>query len=235
MMMKKTLNTLISSLAISAVVMGCSQAQTNSAFDITEIATFDKPWSMAFLPDGRILVAEKKGRLAIVGQDGADYGSVSGLPEVDHGGQGGFGDVRLHPDFATNGLLYVSYAEGAPGGTRGAAVARGRLELSDNGGTLADVEVIWRQYPKVVGRGHYGHRIAFDDDGYLWISSGDRQKFTPAQDMQSTIGKIVRLNDDGSVPEDNPFVDYFKTSMRLSTTRVFTRRSGRLGIATRSV
>jgi glucose/arabinose dehydrogenase len=74
---------------------------------------------------------------------------------------------------------------------------------------LSDVEVIWRQYPKVVGRGHYGHRLLFDDDGYLWISSGDRQKFTPAQDMQSTIGKILRLNDDGSVPDDNPFVNYY--------------------------
>ena len=87
-------------------------------------------------------------------------------------------------------------------------VARGVLTLTDRRGVLSDVEIIWRQYPKMVGFGHYGHRIAFDDDGYLWISSGDRQKFTPAQDMQSNVGKILRLHDDGSIPEDNPFVDY---------------------------
>ena len=81
--------------------------------------------------------------------------------------------------------------------------------MTERGGKLSELEVIWRQYPKVFDDGHYGHRIAFDDDGYLWISSGDRQKFTPSQDMQSNIGKIVRLHDDGSVPKDNPFVDYF--------------------------
>jgi glucose/arabinose dehydrogenase len=86
-------------------------------------------------------------------------------------------------------------------------VARARLELGANGGELRDLEVIWRQTPKVDGGGHYAHRIAFGPDGHLWISSGDRQKFDPAQDMQSTMGKIVRLNDDGSVPDDNPFAD----------------------------
>ena len=102
-----------------------------------------------------------------------------------------------------------AFAEPGIANTRGAAVARGRLEEIDERWYLSDLEVIWRQYPKVVGRGHYGHRLLFDDDGYLWISSGDRQKFTPSQDMQSTIGKIVRLNDDGTVPGDNPFVDYY--------------------------
>lgn len=194
-------------VTIVLLAMACSQAQTTAPFDINPIASFDDPWAMAFLPDGRILVSEKKGRLAIVGQDGQSFGSVRGLPDVDYGGQGGFGDVVLHPDFDENGLVYLSYVEGGPGGTRGAAVARGVLTLPSRSGTLADVEVIWRQYPKVVGYGHYGHRIAFGD-GYLWISSGDRQKFTPSQDMQSSIGKIVRLHDDGAVPRDNPFVDY---------------------------
>ncbi len=198
-------------LTIVAIVsaMGISQVRAELPFDITPITSFDEPWAMAFLPDGRILVAEQKGRLAIVGQDGESFRSPRGLPDVDYGGQGGFGDVVLHPDFETNGLVYLSYAEGGPGGTRGAAVARGVLSLSERGGTLSDVEVVWRQYPKVVGYGHYGHRIAFDDDGYLWITSGDRQKFTPSQDMQSNIGKVVRLHDDGLVPDDNPFVDYF--------------------------
>ena len=130
------------------------------------------------------------------------------MPDVAYGGQGGLGDVALHPDFADNGIVYLSYAEAGVGGTRGAAVTRAVLNLTDRGGFLSDAEVIWRQYPKLQGFGHYGHRLLFDNDGYLWISSGDRQKFTPAQDMQSNIGKILRLDDDGGIPADNPFVDY---------------------------
>ena len=203
--MKKVLTILLSVFTIA-----CSQAETAQPFDVETIATFEEPWAMAFLPDDRLLVAEKKGHIRILSLDGTMHGEVAGLPEVDYGGQGGFGDVVLHPDFASNGLLYFSYVEGAPGGTRGAVVARGLLALSDDGAALSDIEVIWRQYPKVVGFGHYAHRIAFDDEGYLWIASGDRQKFTPAQDMQSNLGKIVRLHDDGSIPDDNPFVDYYK-------------------------
>jgi len=201
--MTKLPTILIFVLAITSV-----QAQDVAPFDITEITQFDEPWSMAFLPDGRMLVAEKKGRLQLVGQDGQSFGSVGGIPDVDYRGHGGFGDVVLHPDFEENGLVYLSYVESAVGDTRGAAVTRGVLTLTERGGSLSDLEVVWRQYPKMVGSGHYGHRIAFDDDGYLWISSGDRQKFTPSQDMQSNVGKIVRLHDDGSIPADNPFVDY---------------------------
>ena len=185
------------------------QAQDEFPFDVTEITSFDEPWSMAFLPDGRILVTEKKGNLQLVGQDGQSYGRVQGVPDVDYSGQGGFGDVVLHPDFENNGLVYLSYAEAGVADTRGAAVARAKLTVTDRRATLSDMEVVWRQYPKRLNDGHYGHRIAFDDDGYLWISSGDRQKFTPSQDMQSTIGKVVRLHDDGSVPTDNPFVDLY--------------------------
>ncbi|MBT5218571.1 MAG: PQQ-dependent sugar dehydrogenase [Woeseia sp.] len=203
MMMKKLLT-----ISICVFAMASSQAQTRLPFDVTHITTFDEPWAMAFLPDGRILVTEKKGSLQIVGQDGESFRDVRGLPDVDYGGQGGFADVVLHPDFETNGFVYVSYAEGGAGATRGAAVARGVLTLAEQGGTLSDVAVIWRQYPKVIGYGHYGHRMVFDDEGYLWISSGDRQKFTPAQDMQSNIGKVLRLHDDGSIPPDNPFVNY---------------------------
>jgi glucose/arabinose dehydrogenase len=193
---------------LSLFVMTCAQAQSDLPFEVEAITSFDEPWAMTFLPDGRMLVTEKKGNLLIVTQIGQKTRPVSGVPDVDYGGQGGLGDVVLHPDFAENGLVYLSYAEAGRSGTRGAAVARGVLNDTDRP-YLSDVEVIWRQYPKVVGRGHYGHRLLFDDDGYLWISSGDRQKFTPAQDMQSTIGKILRLNDDGSVPDDNPFVDYY--------------------------
>ena len=202
--MTRFLTLLVAVLATSAVL-----AQDNYPFDVTEITSFDEPWAMAFLPDGRILVTEKKGLLRLVGRDGQSFGVIRGMPDVDYFGQGGLGDVVLHPDFEDNNLVYISYAEGGVGGTRGAAVARGTLELTGRGGMLHDFEVVWRQYPKQVGFGHYGHRIAFGADGYLWISSGDRQKFTPSQDMQSNIGKVVRLHDDGSVPEDNPFVDYY--------------------------
>ena len=170
-------------------------------------ATFDEPWAMTFLPDGRLLVTEKKGKLKLHAIGGAT-GEVLGVPKVAYGGQGGLGDVVLHPNYAKNGLVYLSYAEAGDGGNRGAAVARGKLTLDDEGGgRLSNVTVIWRQVPKVDGAGHYGHRIAFGPDGHLWISSGERQKFDPAQDMKSNLGKIVRLNDDGSVPEDNPFAD----------------------------
>lgn len=201
--MKKFLAT-----AFLALVMTSACAETDLPFTVTEITNFDEPWAMTFLPDGRMLVAEKKGRLQLVGQDGKVFGSIRGIPDVDYFGQGGLGDIVLHPDFENNQLVYLSYVEGAVGRTRGAAVARGVLKLTQRGGTLSKLEVIWRQYPKLVGYGHYGHRIAFDDEGYLFISSGDRQKFTPAQDMQSNVGKIVRLHDDGSIPNDNPFVDY---------------------------
>lgn len=176
---------------------------------ITEtVADFDRPWSLVFLPDGRLLVTETPGKLFIVTREGDKSSPVTGVPDVDHGGQGGLGDVALHPDFERNALVYLSYAEAGPGGARGAAVARGRLDAGTRRPRLTDVEVIWRQYPKLLGHGHYGHRLLFDGEGYLWITSGDRQKFTPAQDMQTNVGKLLRLNDDGSVPEDNPFVGY---------------------------
>jgi glucose/arabinose dehydrogenase len=173
-------------------------------FETTAIADFDEPWAMAFLPDGRLLVSEKRGALKLFDPEGETF-AIAGVPAVEYGGQGGFGDVVLHPDFADNQLVYFSYAESGDGNAAGAAVARAKLELEANGGRLADMEVIWRQSPKVGGRGHYGHRIAFDEDGYLWISSGERQQFDPAQQMEKNLGKILRLNDDGTVPSDNPF------------------------------
>ncbi len=195
-------------LGIFLLTSTSASAQEDLPFDIKPVTSFDEPWALAFLPDGRLLVTEKKGTLFIVSQDGEKSRPVSGVPDVDYGGQGGLGDVALHPDFTDNGLIYLSYAEAGVGGTRGAAVMRAVLSENDRGGYLSDAEVVWRQYPKVVGYGHYGHRLLFDDEGYLWISSGDRQKFTPAQDMQSNMGKILRLHADGSIPDDNPFVDY---------------------------
>ncbi len=183
-----------------------SANSSGKPFATTEVANFNEPWAMSFLPDGRLLVTEKKGALKLLDVASGKVGDISGVPSVDYGGQGGFGDVVLHPRFASNGMVYISYVEAGDGDTRGGAVARGKLTLDANGGgALADVNVIWRQVPKVDGRGHYGHRIAFGPDGKLWITSGERQKFTPAQDMNSNLGKLVRLNDDGTVPADNPF------------------------------
>ncbi len=190
-------------------MVACATADEDSwPFEATPVAKLDEPWAMTFLPDGRMLVTEKRGRLRIVTQAGEISAPVPGVPEVDYGGQGGLGDIVLHPHFANNGIVYLSYAEAGDGNTRGAAVARATLALhEDGGGELSEVAVIWRQSPKVSGRGHYGHRIAFSADGYLFISSGERQKFAPAQDMQMNLGKIIRLREDGSVPADNPFAD----------------------------
>ena len=175
-------------------------------FNVTTVGQFDEPWALEFLPDGRLLISEAGGTLKLLNADGS-VGDIAGIPEVSHGGQGGFGDVVLHPEFSGNNLIYVSYVEHGSGDTRGAVVARGQLTLAGGGGELEDLEVIWRQVPKVTGRGHFGHRILFGPDSYLWISSGERQKFDPAQDMASNLGKIVRLNADGSIPNDNPFSD----------------------------
>jgi glucose/arabinose dehydrogenase len=194
--------------ALALLIPFVAQAQASLPFKVEPIADFDEPWALALLPDGRMLVTEKKGNLLIVTQQGEIASNVSGVPNVDYGGQGGLGDVALHPQFAQNRLVYLSYAEGGPGGTRGAAVVRGVLDESEDDAQLSNVEIVWRQYPKMFGFGHYGHRLLFDGKGHLWVSSGDRQKFTPAQDMQANLGKLLRLQDDGSTPTDNPFIDY---------------------------
>lgn len=202
--MRKTITLLVGILAAVTSVAD----EESWPFVATPVAKFDEPWAMTFLPDGRLLVTEKAGKLIIATQEGEKSEPVSGVPEVDYGGQGGFGDVVLHPDFANNSLVYISYVEADDTGRRGAVVARAALTLDeDGGGALNDMEVVWRQQNKLTGRGHYGHRIAFSPDGFLFISSGDRQKFDPAQDMRQNVGKIVRLNDDGTVPDDNPFAD----------------------------
>ena len=175
-------------------------------FETTVVADFDEPWAMTFIPGTRYaLVTEKKGKLKLWENEGAVV-DVEGVPTVAYGGQGGLGDVILHPDFANNGYVYLSYAEAGEGGF-GAAVARGKLDLKAAKPALTDVQVIWRQEPKVSGQGHYGHRMAFGPDGMLYISSGERQKFQPAQDLNQNLGKIVRLTDGGMVPSDNPFYD----------------------------
>ncbi len=181
---------------------GGAAARDPLPFRVTETARFNAPWAMAFLPDGRALVTEKAGQLKLWQAQGPVV-TVTGTPTVSHAGQGGLGDVALHPDFARNQLVYLSWAEAAEDG-KGAAVGRARLVEADGNARLEGLEIIWRQTPKVSGNGHFGHRLAFGRDGYLYISSGERQKFDPAQDLAMNLGKIVRLHDDGRVPSDNP-------------------------------
>jgi len=198
-------------LSLAGLVVAACSAHAPPAdvpgksFRVTAVATFQEPWAMTFLPDGRLLVTEKRGTLRLLDVSTRHADNISGVPAVAYGGQGGFGDVILHPAFAQNQVVYLSYAEPGDGGSSGAAVARARLVLTEGGGWLGELAVIWRQVPKVVSGGHWGHRMAFGADGKLWITSSERQQFTPAQDMKSNLGKIVRLNDDGSVPGDNPF------------------------------
>lgn len=159
------------------------------------------PWGLAFLPDGRMLVTERPGRLRIVGTDGTVSPPLDGVPEVYAVGQGGLLDVALHPRFVENRLVYLSYAEAGAGGA-GTALARGRLEE----GGLAGTQVIFRQTPKVEGDHHFGSRVVFAPDGTLFLTLGERNKQDPAQVLTNHLGTIVRLTDDGGVPPDNPFV-----------------------------
>jgi glucose/arabinose dehydrogenase len=207
-------------LACFTLLLVALSARADLPFKVQEVTRFDQPWAMDFLPDGRLLVTEKKGSLFVVDADGAKT-PVGGVPDVDYGGQGGLGDVLVHPDFEKNGYVYLSYAEAGVADTRGAAVARAALNSQGRRPQLEDVEVIWRQYPKLLGRGHYGHRLLIDTDGYLWVTSGDRQKFTPAQDMQANVGKILRLHDDGTVPKDNPFVNYRESDPNVDDEAVY--------------
>ena len=160
------------------------------------------PWGLAFLPDGRMLVTERPGRLRIVAKDGTLSEPIEGVPEVFAHGQGGLLGIALDPNFAANNLVYLAYAEPGEDGTAGTAVARGKL--SDV--SLDDVQVIFRQKPKVKGGNHFGGRLVFAPDGKLFVTLGERFTFQPAQDLSVDLGKIVRINPDGTVPDDNPFV-----------------------------
>jgi glucose/arabinose dehydrogenase len=224
---------------------------------VERLAELEFPWGMESLPDGRLLVTEKPGRLRIV--DGRRVSApVGGVPDVVYRGrddQGGLLDVAVDPDFESNGRVYLSYAEAAEGRiealadtddfrfpavdvsdgiVRGGAVARGRLE----GSTLRDVEVIWRQQPKTLGRGHFSGRLVFAPDGTLFVTSGDRMRFEPAQSRATNLGKVVRINPDGSVPSDNPFTgeddalaEVYSVGHRNVLSAAIEPESGRLVIA----
>jgi glucose/arabinose dehydrogenase len=171
------------------------------------VGTFSEPWAMTFLPDGNLLVTEKPGILYLVHPNDHSKVTISGLPEVAYAGQGGLGDIILHPQYSDNHWIYLSYAEQDETGKKGAVVARAQLYLPAANPKLENLEVIWRQTPKVTGSGHYSHRLAFGPEGHLFITSGERQKQTPAQSWEQNLGKVIRINADGSVPPDNPFQD----------------------------
>jgi aldose sugar dehydrogenase len=173
---------------------------------VVEVQTIAKglehPWSLAVLPDRRMLVTERPGRLRIVSSDGHGAEPLAGVPRVYASGQGGLLDVALSPAFDKDRLIYLSFAESGEGGA-GTAVARGRL--GERG--LENTQVIWRQQPKVSGSNHFGSRIVFRRDGTLFVTLGERFNYSDsAQDLSTTLGKIVRINPDGSAPKDNPFV-----------------------------
>jgi len=173
---------------------------------VTLNTALTNPWGLAFLPDGRILVTQRVGSMLILSADGATVETtVSGLPAVLAEGQGGLLDVALDPDFATDPWVYWTYAEAGTGeetGLAGTAVARGRLI----GSTLQEVSIIYRQVPKVTGTGHYGSRLVFGNDKALFVTLGERQKGKPAQDLATTLGKVIRINRDGTIPSDNPAI-----------------------------
>ena len=179
-------------------------ASIKGALDVQTITKgLEHPWGLAFLPDKRMLVTERPGRLRVVGPDGRLSEPLTGVPQVYASGQGGLLDVALSPTFDKDRLVYLSFAESGEGGA-GTAVARG--QLGDRG--LEKTQVIWRQQPKVSGSNHWGSRIVFRPDGTLFATLGERFNYAErAQDLSTTIGKIVRINPDGSAPRDNPFVN----------------------------
>jgi glucose/arabinose dehydrogenase len=210
--------------ALLLAVAACGSAPTTTAaqtradrpsserpFTVTEVARFTTPWAMDFLPGSGVrmtnaaLVSEKDGRLWVINANTGARQPVAGVPRVKVAGQGGLGDVVAHPGFAGNRRIYLSYAEPGPSGTSGAAVGYGRLVLGQGPPRIAGFKVIWRQQPKVTGDGHFAHRIAFAPDGTLFVSSGDRQKMDPAQDLGSDLGKIVRLTDEGAPVAGGPW------------------------------
>jgi len=177
------------------------ETETGSVQVETVVSGLANPWALAFLPDGRMLVTERPGNLRIVDTENNLSEPLSGVPEVFAQGQGGLLDVAVDPDFETNRRIYLTYAE--PGGG-GASTAAARAVLGEDG--LENVEVIFRQEPKVGGGNHFGSRLVFRGDGTLFVTTGERFKFDPAQDLTNHIGSIARINPDGTVPDDNPFV-----------------------------
>ena len=186
------------------------EQKLNVAFDVvTVVEGLQNPWSVAFLPGGKMLITERAGRLRVLSTDGKLSAPVTGLPEVAARGQGGLLDVALDPAFAKNGLIYWSFSEPKPNNENNTAVARGKFVDDATAPRVDDVQVIYHQTPSMASPLHFGSRLVFGRDGTLFVTQGDRS-ITPgrmqAQKLESGLGKIVRINTDGSIPKDNPFV-----------------------------
>lgn len=188
-----------------------SRSPADRPFIVIEVARFDSPWAMDFLPGSGVrtttgaLVTEKSGKLWLVATTTGAKQQVAGVPKVHVEGQGGLADVVAHPDFAGNRRIYLSFAEAGPNGTSGGAVGYGRLILGSGPPRIEGFRVIWRQQPKVRGGAHYSQRIAFAPDGTLFITSGERFQFTPAQDLGNDLGKVLHITAEGAPIAGNPF------------------------------
>jgi glucose/arabinose dehydrogenase len=195
----------LTALAACGAAPSATQAQPagDKPFQIAEVATFNAPWAMTFLPGsgvpltGMALVTEKGGRLWLLDTGSGRRQEVAGVPAVKVAGQGGLGDVVVRLESLGTYRVYLTYVEAGPNGTSGAALGYGFLKPREGQPRLEGFRVIWRQAPKVTGGGHFGHRIAFAGDGTIFLSSGDRQKMTPAQDRSSDLGKIIHLTAEG--------------------------------------
>ena len=193
-------------LAAGAWAAPSQQLETRQQpFKSEVITSHAEPWAFAFLPDNRVLLTEKRGNLRLVNPSTKTTGTITGVPAVAYGGQGGLLDVALHPSYAENSVIYISYAESGSGGA-GGAVARAKLTLNSNGGgALSNVEVIWRHSQRASGGLQFACRLLFGADGALWIASGEINQMTPAQAMTSNLGKMIRLYDNGTSFAGNPF------------------------------
>jgi glucose/arabinose dehydrogenase len=181
---------------------GAAQSPASLPFQVQVVADLESPWAMTFLPDRRMLITEKRATLYVVSADGQQRIRVDGIPSVSSEGQGGLMDVVLHPGFTQNRLVYFSYAEAGQGG-KGVVLARGAFADGEQP-VLQKVETLFRASPYVEGDGHFAGRIAFSKDGHLFFTNGERQKFEPAQDPKATLGKVLRLKDDGTPAPGNP-------------------------------
>ena len=205
--------TLLAALCATSLLTAAMMAHARNFTSEEGVVTVDKvvgglshPWALAFLPEKQgILVTERPGNLRVVSPDGQLSAPLGGVPEVWAKGQGGLMDVALSPDFRTDRMVYVTYAEGGgDGGTAGTVAGRGRL--SDDLTKLSNFQVIFRQEPKLSTGNHFGSRLVFDRDGYLFIALGENNQRPTAQDLDKLQGKVVRIYPDGRVPDDNPFV-----------------------------
>ena len=201
---------LISTLLLLSSKKITKEHNSKIDFNVETVVTgLTMPWATAFLPNGDMLVTERAGKLRLVKDGKLDPVEITGLPKVFYRGQGGLLDVVLHPDYAKNGWIYLSYsspkAEGEEGEDAGANTALMRAKLKDH--TLTDVQVIFKALPNVKSTPHFGGRIVFDKKGYVFLSLGERGKQAASQELSKDQGKVVRLHEDGKIPTDNPFVN----------------------------